>query len=94
MHQATLPAAFALGVVVGLCEFPCTGGPYLMILGLLHDRGTYTSGLGISSSLQSHLYFSSRYYLGPGFPNPNCTPSSNPGAGLIHPVWNWSATYC
>ncbi len=46
MHRATLPAAFALGVVVGLCEFPCTGGPYLMILGLLHDRGTYTSGLG------------------------------------------------
>ena len=45
MHRATLPAAFALGVVVGLCEFPCTGGPYLMILGLLHDRGTYTSGL-------------------------------------------------
>ena len=46
MHRATLPAAFALGVLVGLCEFPCTGGPYLMILGLLHDRGTYTSGLG------------------------------------------------
>ncbi len=46
MHRATLPAAFALGVVVGLCEFPCTGGPYLMVLGLLHDRGTYTSGLG------------------------------------------------
>lgn len=46
MHQATLPAAFGLGVLVGLCEFPCTGGPYLMILGLLHDRGTYTSGLG------------------------------------------------
>ncbi len=46
MHKATLPAAFSLGVLVGLCEFPCTGGPYLMILGLLHDRGTYTSGLG------------------------------------------------
>src|SRR3990167_1537999 len=45
MHRATLPAAFGLGVVVGLCEFPCTGGPYLMILGLLHDKGTYTSGL-------------------------------------------------
>lgn len=44
MHKATVPAAFALGVVVGLCEFPCTGGPYLMILGLLHDKATYVSG--------------------------------------------------
>jgi len=44
MHRATLPAAFGLGVVVGLCEFPCTGGPYLMILGLLHDKATYYSG--------------------------------------------------
>ena len=44
MHRATLPAAFGLGVLVGLCEFPCTGGPYLMILGLLHDKATYYSG--------------------------------------------------
>ena len=46
MHQATLPAAFVLGVIVGLCEFPCTGGPYLMILGLLHDQATRISGFG------------------------------------------------
>ena len=45
MHQATVPAAFGLGVLVGLCEFPCTGGPYLMILGLLHDATNYTKGL-------------------------------------------------
>ncbi len=44
MHRATVPAAFGLGVLVGLCEFPCTGGPYLMILGLLHDKVTYYSG--------------------------------------------------
>ena len=44
MHKATVPAAFALGVLVGLCEFPCTGGPYLMILGLLHDKTTYLTG--------------------------------------------------
>jgi cytochrome c biogenesis protein CcdA len=31
---------------VGLCEFPYTGGPYLMILGLLHDSATYISGFG------------------------------------------------
>ncbi|MEK7193407.1 MAG: cytochrome c biogenesis protein CcdA [Patescibacteria group bacterium] len=46
MNKGSLPTAFILGVLVGLCEFPCTGGPYLMILGLLHDQGTYMSGLG------------------------------------------------
>lgn len=46
MHQASLPAAFLLGALVGLCEFPCTGGPYLTAIGLLHDHATYFSGLG------------------------------------------------
>jgi len=46
MERATVPAAFALGILVGLCEFPCTGGPYLMILGLLHDNVTYLKGVG------------------------------------------------
>lgn len=44
MEKASHPAAFFLGVFVGLCEFPCTGGPYLMILGLLHDTRTALSG--------------------------------------------------
>jgi len=46
MNKASLPAVFLLGVLVGLCEFPCTGGPYLMVLGLLHDQRTYFSGVG------------------------------------------------
>lgn len=46
MEKTSMPAAFLLGGLVGLCEFPCTGGPYLMILGLLHDRATFSSGLG------------------------------------------------
>ncbi|MFH1193107.1 MAG: cytochrome c biogenesis protein CcdA, partial [Candidatus Jorgensenbacteria bacterium] len=46
MEKASLPAAFALGAFVALCEFPCTGGPYLMVLGLLHDTRTYLSGFG------------------------------------------------
>ncbi|KKT40948.1 MAG: hypothetical protein UW30_C0015G0019 [Candidatus Giovannonibacteria bacterium GW2011_GWA2_44_13b] len=46
MDKASLPTAFAMGVLVGLCEFPCTGGPYLMVLGLLHDRVTYFAGVG------------------------------------------------
>lgn len=44
MERASMPAAFVLGVLVGICEFPCTGGPYLMILGLLHDQATFWSG--------------------------------------------------
>lgn len=44
IHRASLPTAFLLGAFVGLCEFPCTGGPYLMILGLLHDSATYLKG--------------------------------------------------
>jgi len=44
MEKASIPAAFMLGVLVGLFEFPCTGGPYLMVLGLLHDAATYVPG--------------------------------------------------
>lgn len=46
MEKASLPAAFFLGGLVGLCEFPCTGGPYLLVLGLLHDKATFLTGLG------------------------------------------------
>jgi len=46
MERASLPTAVVLGGLVGLCEFPCTGGPYLMVLGLLHDQGTYFTGVG------------------------------------------------
>lgn len=45
MEKASLPTAFLLGALVGLCEFPCTGGPYLLVLGLLHDQVTYIKGL-------------------------------------------------
>ena len=45
MEKASVPTAVALGVLVGLCEFPCTGGPYLMVLGLLHDNVPYYTGV-------------------------------------------------
>jgi len=45
LEKATLPAALLLGIVVGLFEFPCTGGPYLFVLGLLHDQNNYLRGL-------------------------------------------------
>lgn len=46
IDRASVPTAFLLGAFVGLCEFPCTGGPYLAVLGLLHDQGTFWSGFG------------------------------------------------
>ncbi len=45
MEKGSVPTAFLLGGLVGLCEFPCTGGPYLMVLGLLHDQANYLRGL-------------------------------------------------
>src|SRR3989338_9375788 len=44
MEKSTIPAAFVLGLLVGICQFPCMGGPYLMVIGLLHDRVTYLKG--------------------------------------------------
>lgn len=46
MERASIPTAIALGGLVGVCEFPCSGGPYLMVLGLLHDQATYYMGVG------------------------------------------------
>ncbi len=46
MDKVSLPAAFGLGVLVGICQFPCMGGPYLMVIGLLRDQVTYFSGFG------------------------------------------------
>ena len=45
IEKVSLPGMFLLGALVGLCEFPCTGGPYLTVLGLLHDIKTYWSGV-------------------------------------------------
>jgi len=58
MERASLPTAFLLGVIVGICEFPCTGGPYLMILGLLHDQTTFYAGL-------AHLFLYNLIFVSP-----------------------------
>lgn len=44
MDNASFPAVFGLGLLVGICQFPCMGGPYLMVIGLLRDQMTYMSG--------------------------------------------------
>ena len=46
IEKASFPAAFGLGLLVGVCQFPCMGGPYLMVIGLLHDKMTYFAGFG------------------------------------------------
>ncbi len=46
IDKASIPTAFALGLLVGICQFPCMGGPYLMVIGLLHDQVTYLKGFG------------------------------------------------
>ncbi len=45
ISTASLPAAFALGIVVGIFELPCTGGIYLAILGLMSRNYTLMEGL-------------------------------------------------
>ena len=45
MHKATIPATIVTGFLVGLCTFPCSGGPYVAILGLLAAKTTYFMGL-------------------------------------------------
>ncbi len=45
MYKATIPAAFILGFLVGICEFPCSGGIYVAIVGLLAVKTTFLQGL-------------------------------------------------
>lgn len=71
MDKASFPAVFGLGLLVGICQFPCMGGPYLMIIGLLRDQVTYFSGFSylllynliLISPLVAVLFISSRKEL-------------------------------
>ena len=46
MTQFLYPATFALGFLVGLFEFPCTGGVYMGILGVLAEQTRFLEGVG------------------------------------------------
>jgi len=46
IKRATLPAAAVGGFLVGLCTFPCSGGIYVAVLGLLSAKTTYWTGFG------------------------------------------------
>jgi cytochrome c biogenesis protein CcdA len=38
IHKSTIPAALVLGILVGLCVFPCSGAIYVAIIGLLSAK--------------------------------------------------------
>lgn len=44
LKRATLPAAAVSGFLVGLCTFPCTGGIYVAVLGLLSSKTAFWTG--------------------------------------------------
>jgi cytochrome c biogenesis protein CcdA len=45
VKEATLPAAFILGILVGMFELPCTGGIYLAIISMMSQKMTLMAGL-------------------------------------------------
>ncbi|MEK7465708.1 MAG: cytochrome c biogenesis protein CcdA [Patescibacteria group bacterium] len=55
IERASGPIALLLGIMVALYEFPCTGGPYLFVLGLLHDSTQVA--LGFSYLIFYNLIF-------------------------------------
>lgn len=57
MGRAAGWTALVLGVFVGLVEFPCTGGPYLMILGMLHDAKSSAAMAGFGYLVLYNLIF-------------------------------------
>jgi cytochrome c-type biogenesis protein len=44
INKGSIPAFLLLGALVALFEFPCTGGPYLFVLSLLHDYENFWKG--------------------------------------------------
>ena len=45
LKQATVPATVGVGVLVGLCTFPCSGGVYVSIITLLNAKTTLAWGI-------------------------------------------------
>lgn len=46
LEKTTLPAVIVAAFLVGLCTFPCSGGIYVAIVGLLVSQKTFWQGLG------------------------------------------------
>ena len=58
--DASAPSAAVAGLLVGLCTFPCSGGVYVAILGLLASNTTFLEGL-------AYLYLYNGMYILPLF---------------------------
>jgi len=56
--EGSVPSATAAGLLVGLCTFPCSGGVYVAILGLLASNTGFLEGLG-------YLYLYNGMYILP-----------------------------
>ena len=46
LTRLSIFSTFIAGFMVGLCTFPCTGGIYVAILGILSTQITFTEGIG------------------------------------------------
>lgn len=46
LERGVILGALALGVLVGICEFPCSGGIYLATVGLLAIKISFWQGVG------------------------------------------------
>lgn len=46
LDKASFPATVGVGVLVGLCTFPCSGGVYVSIITLLNAKTTLGWGIG------------------------------------------------
>jgi cytochrome c biogenesis protein CcdA len=44
MRKSTVLSSFVMGLLVSFFEFPCTGGIYVAILGMLAQKTTFTQG--------------------------------------------------
>ncbi len=44
-REITILSALTLGFLIGICEFPCSGGVYLATVGLLSAKATFWQGI-------------------------------------------------
>lgn len=56
--SGSVPSSAVAGILVGLCTFPCSGGIYVAVLGLLASRTTFLEGL-------AYLYLYNGMYILP-----------------------------
>lgn len=56
MDDLSVPAAVLLGIFVAAVELPCTGGPYLAILTVIHQSMATSGGLPVAGLVLMAIY--------------------------------------